>query len=437
MFKGDKALVIFLLAMTAFIIFSTKTAPRTNNELSRLLTIRSLIERGQLNITSTNELSLADGGKISRTTLGDTTFDGHRWYSDKPPLMSIIASGVYKIFQKISGNSLPSPVELNYNGSFYLLALTFSGLPFLILLYLFYQSLNFIKLNNQTKLLLTIILALTTLLLPYATVFSNHLLVAILIYGAFYCLLILKDHPKQKNYISLLAGLLAGLAIAVDIPVGIIFWLAVLLFLRLTKGLSLTLWYIAGSLPGLAITLILNFITTGTLLPMYVMSKFYHLLPENNWRTDINILRPQEIMSNIWKAFFGNSGIMILTPILFFSLWSGWKTIKNNSYLKSETLLILISSIFYMFGIIIVSNDLGGSTFGMRWFLPFVAPWFWILAQNLPRRYSILFYLLILLTVISFIIALTGLTNPWATRVIGQELQPYALINILYYLHIK
>jgi len=100
MFKGDKALVIFLLAMTAFIIFSTKTAPRTNNELSRLLTIRSLIERGQLNITSTNELSLADGGKISRTTLGDTTFDGHRWYSDKPPLMSIIASGVYKIFQK-------------------------------------------------------------------------------------------------------------------------------------------------------------------------------------------------------------------------------------------------------------------------------------------------------------------------------------------------
>jgi hypothetical protein len=217
------------------------------NDRSRLAAIESRVARGTW---------IIDESPFSRTV--DRIFvDGH-FYSDKPPVLTFIASGVYTVLHRGFHLSLDaSPCDFDQppchcrafcdddpDWAYYLLTLTLVGLPSALMLALFYDLTGDLGLGNPAALLLTATLGLATQVFPYSTVLNSHVPAAACLLAGFYALL--RSHKldsqsdgdgppdrargRMRDIRGLaasawlfIAGLLTALAVTFDLGSGLFF----------------------------------------------------------------------------------------------------------------------------------------------------------------------------------------------------------------------
>ncbi len=386
--------IISFLALIVLLLISIKTVPTSSNESSRFLTIEALVNNGTFAITNP-------------ITDGDLTFTGKYYYSDKPPLLSLVAAGFYAILRWLHPRA-PSLLTLSPQISYIYLTLVISAFPYLLLIYLFWRSLSELRLKSYERLLYTLALALGTPLLPFATVFSNHAITALIAFASFYFIVVQKITKKT----IIVVGVLVGLLPAIDVPFGTA-WFVIITAL-LWPDIRKYFWhYSLAVIPGIILTLTLNWLTTGSALPMYLVAKQYLSLPENNWRTDLTLQAPLQIMVNITQAFTGwKKGIFIYTPILLLSFWA---TVRNTHSLfnRCQRSILFWGSLTYIIGVIIITNDLGGNSYGLRWALPFMPIWLWVAAEFWPTIRTKQRYVWVFLGGFSLLMAFRGLPDPW------------------------
>ena len=241
-FIKERDLQYFLLFLLIFAII-TKSSIGPWNDRSRMATIDSLVERGTFVID--NSVYVWTGDKIY--------VNGH-FYSDKPPVLSFLAAGPYFLMKSV-GLTFQNNEGLVY----YLLTLICVGIPAAITVHFFYKSLKLIGLKESIRSKLTIALGAGTLLLPWGTVFNNHVPATALCFTSFYFLLKSKFQANKKMKkqvaIGIIIGILVPLLFLYYSPPTASSQLGFSLFILALGVIIIELWMLVG---GIAVSFVLT-----------------------------------------------------------------------------------------------------------------------------------------------------------------------------------
>lgn len=373
------SLVILLVIIALAIVLFTNTTVTTLNESSRLLTARSLLVDGNF--------SLFEGLAADERIAVDVIYDGTAWYSDKPPLLPVLTAA----FAFLIGDRLAFAEQFTVHPSlqYYLTALMFSGAPAIILLYLFYRSLELVSVPLVWRLVHTATLGFGTMVFPFATVYASHALNALALFASFYYLLRFRQRVGFSTRNALLSGLWMGFALTLDVATSasIVIGFLILWLCYARKGILLLIGL--GLLPWGIMYMALNYATTGLpLLPWYAIYRAFLQLPENSTRVDLVVLTPWQTMLNYAKAlFFDHRALLITSPITAYALWYMSAQLRRRAVYMREALAIALGSLLFFLILFGVTIDFGGATRVLRWMLPFVPLWFWFLAAFQPKRF--------------------------------------------------
>ncbi|MCB0033135.1 MAG: hypothetical protein KDE51_03865, partial [Anaerolineales bacterium] len=208
--------IVFTAVYGAFIHSRAFSA----NSWSRLGAIESLVERGTWALDESAFVKSIDKIQV----------DG-RFYSDKPPMMAFLGSGVYALVHHGFGLSLQAqgcepdfdrwgclawerPTEADW--AYYSLVLLLVCLPAAGMLALLFHVTQRQGWSVGMGLLLVVTLGVGTGVWPYSTVFTNHVPAAVCLFVAVY-LLLQESQPRNLA----LAGFLVTLAAALDLSAAI------------------------------------------------------------------------------------------------------------------------------------------------------------------------------------------------------------------------
>jgi hypothetical protein len=408
-FIEKRDLQYFLLFLLVFAVF-TKSYVGSWNDASRMATIESLVERGTFAI---------DNSTYNWT--GDKVYIKEHFYSDKPPVLSFLAAGPYFLMK-----NLGLSFQNNERFVYYMLTFLLVGIPASITVYIFNKSLKLIRLPKNTRSKLVIGLGAGTLLLPFSTVFNSHIPAMALCFVGFYLLLKNKFHTDKKNIF--LAGFFVSLAATIDIIAGsifFIFFLAYILWSRL--GRSCVIVYLTAALVPFLLHSILNIQITGSILPVQFMPEYFEY-PESKWSKEYlsGFATHPNLTSLLTYAFhslFGFHGLFSYTPVLLIFFFGLPKAKLYN--LQKEAVMIFLAIISLLLFYIFRTNNYGGFSYGIRWFIPLIPFFMFFGSLFLKKKRN--FQIFYVLFAISFIISLIGIINPWSDMTIG----PIPILNNL------
>jgi len=397
--KYEKQFLIALLILIVLVV--TKPYTFGANDNSRMATIESLVNRQTFVID-----------KSPYDTV-DKIFNGDNFYSTKPPLLSVTGAGIFWILKNIFRLSLSGPDTPSL--AQYLITLIISGGSFITLLITFYKSLQWFKLKEDTKYIITALLGFSTYIFSYVGTLNNHIPTAAFAFLSFYYLLKIKFTQKQINTNLFYCGLFIGLAGVMDLASTALLWIVFyfLYFLKTIKPNKKILLYFIG---GCAIPIILHFIfnyqITGDLFPAYMHKDWYHY-PGSFWNQPS--VKPNKL-SYLFNLTFGHNGIFLYSPILLISLNELIKKIKNKTHnFYNESLLILTIIIASVTLVTFFTHDYAGNAYGMRWFIAFIPLLFFFnVFYFLGKKPS---YVFKTIAIYSIFVALLGIIDPWSTGV--------------------
>ncbi len=402
------------VALFFFLAWATLTHSHAGsfNDRSRLAAIESRVHRGTWVI---------DESPYSDT--GDRIFvDGH-FYSDKPPVLTFIASGVYAVLHQGLGLSLDaawcdldqSPCHCRIfcedapDRAYYALTLILVGLPSALMLALFYHVTGRLGLGNPAALLLTAALGLATQVFPYSTVFNSHLPAAASLLGGFYALLHAQEGPHAPRWLFG-AGFLVALAATFDLGSG--------LFLLALAGYAAwehrrRAWpYLVGALLPLALMAFLDYQITGNPLPPYTYTPGYDYPGSRFPQTIAGNRSPDNVLLYGLRLLVGDHGLFAFSPVLLWAVVALAQSWRKRP-LPAAALVGLTSAAFALYFILFTDN-FGGAAFGPRWYTVFIPLLFIFVAGQWTAMHSrARTALFVALAALSFANNLQGALNPW------------------------
>ncbi|MDI6806511.1 MAG: hypothetical protein QMD14_01700 [Candidatus Aenigmarchaeota archaeon] len=402
--KNNKTYLIFFI----FLLLFTKAHVGSWNDASRMATIESLVERGNF---------IIDNSTYNWT--GDKVYINGHFYSDKLPVLSFLASGPYFLLKK-NGLSFKD----NENVVYRTLTLLFSGIPALIALLFFEKSLKLIEVRKKVRNKLLLGLGFATLLLPWSIVFNNHVITGAFLFIAFY--LLLKSRICRLSFANIfVAGLLASLAIAIDMIVGIVFFFCFLLYINLSFQRKYMLFYLLATIPFLFLHSILNYQVSRTPIPVTFYPEYF-FYEGSEWKLkQLSGFAEHSFSSLVTYAFhslIGFHGLFSFSPILLIFPFALLRY-KKIKILKKEVILLSVAIIVTLSFFILRTNNYGGFSYGIRWFVPLIPFMFFVGSLHLRDDFPYFLPLFI----ISSIISIIGVINPWTDMTAG----PIPIINNL------
>lgn len=411
--KKNYWVVVFAFFIIILILF-TQSFINSTNPASRFLTMESIVERGTFII---NEKHIYTDDKMIR--------EGN-YYSSKPPVLTVMGSGIYYILHKAFNQRLPQePYYFTANLSVYIITLILVGIPFLLLLFFFYKTLKILKINSEYQVVLLIGLGLGTLYLTYSITLNNHLPAGAFLFISFYYLLKIKFNQSDnyKKYFFL-SGLFASLALVIDLA-ALFFFILFFFYLIYSFPFKKSIYFISAAAPIFIIHLFFTYHITGDFLPVQFHPEF-----SNNFSTHQKAVWSQlgggneKINRNLFvyiiNILFGTHGLFSYSPILLFALYAILKEIKNKLEFRREAILILSGFATVLLFCILKLKVYTGSAFGFRWFIALTPLLYFfniLLFRNRPSRKFMTFFNTAL--VISVSIALIGFLNPWPNYMVN------------------
>lgn len=169
--------VVLFAAFLAMWVLLTKVHTHSWQEESRMATVQALVEQGTF---------IIDHTEFNRT--GDKVFVNDHFYSDKTPILSVAAAGVYSILHNVFGLTLDPTIcvpdedpsacrAFTPNGTrftaFYWLTLIFIGGSSALLVVLFWQAMIDRGAGGMLSTALAIALGLASPIAPYSIVFAR------------------------------------------------------------------------------------------------------------------------------------------------------------------------------------------------------------------------------------------------------------------------
>ncbi len=342
-----------MLVLLLFGLLQAKTdVTLAGNEATRFATIRAVAEQN----------TFAIDGKVFRSV--DRVVRDGKVYSDKPPLLPLLLGGACKIPVVLFGWSF----EKQYGLLIYLVNfLFFTGINLAIFL-LFFRRILRLRGTLYAKWLFAFSLCAGSWLLSYSVTLNNHTPAALLLLLWF--LGLEKACRERSAGYALGAGVAAGLAFAMEVPVGVIIGLAGLPAVWQSNDemrRRMPLAYCLGGAGAAALFPGVNYLAYGTVVPLYLAGAGTYQ-PGSAFHF-------QGVYW--WETLFGRRGLFSYQPLVLGALppllW--WKGLKRpDKALAGGCGAIMI---FYL----VFTNEYGGWAYGFR-YLVAVLPGLWFLAAR-------------------------------------------------------
>ena len=414
--RRDYTVVVAVCFFAICIVF-THSHINSWNDASRLASVEALVEQGTWAI---------DGTTLAAHTSDVISLKG-RTFSDKPPVLSFLASGVYAVLHRVLGLSL-TPKECDPHASacycfallcpqrpdwaYYWITLTLVGLPSALMLALFYRSTALHALPNPTALVLTGVLGLGTLILPYSLVFNNHIPTAACLMGSLYALLRSTAEGARSSRWLLVAGFAAALAFTFDLAAGLflVFFLGDALVHHRRRA-----WpYLLGSLAPLALMVVLDWWILGDPLPPMLHAAGYAYAGAPLYTTVAGVHQAPNVLDYSFQMLLGEHGLFAFTPVL---LWTAFGLVmllrQRTHWLWSRAVAVGLACLATTVYLGLSTDTFGGEAYGPRWFVAMTPVLFFFSAW--PSLYNRLSRWLIFasLSLLSIFSAWQGALDPW------------------------
>jgi len=412
--KLTVGVAVFFLALCSLL---THSHINSFNDASRMASVEALVEHGTW--------------AIDNTTMAGHTGDiiklnGHT-YSDKPPVLSFMAAGLYAILHRVFGLQL-IPKECDPRASacycfavlcpqrpdwaYYWLTLTLIGIPSAFLLALFYRLTASMAQSNTLALILTAVLGLGTTILPYSLVINDNIPTAACLMLGLYALLRSTGDLAHSRRWLLVAGFAAALAFTFELQAGLflVFFLADAV-LHHRRGA----WpFLIGTLPPLLLMAGLDWWILGDPFPPMLHPAGY-AFPGSLLNPTIGGLRTaSNVPEYVFEMLVGDRGLFSFVPVMLWVVAALIARLRDKSdWLWSRAIIVglaCLSLTIYFGGF---TESFGGEVYGPVWYTA-IMPLLFVFAAS-PALYRTLSRRLIFggLSVLSVYAAWQGALNPW------------------------
>src|ERR1700733_6724110 len=397
--------LLCLLAILALV--ATHGSPQSANDESRIATVQSLVESGSLIIDKTAFFSPRDKVFIN----------GH-FYSDKPPMPSLIGAAVYLPLYHL-GFGLHDKASVPY----YLVTLLTVKLFWLLGSVAFFRALRFTGLDAEKRFLASVSLAFGSVYFTWSTTFNSHELAAAFLIIGFY--FVLKARFGAAVNINLgIAAFFLSLAGTADIPTAVFYALFLAYVSRDARLRHGTVWYVLPLLVTAVPALAMTYAIHHSIVPVQIVRSYFQY-PGSPW-INSDGLSGMEINSASFSfkygllVLVGPKGFLIYNPILWIALWGLVRAIRRRGPFFDEAIVIGAGSIVLGLYYVLFTTNYSGWSYSIRWFVPalpllffFLYPYFQAYDERRARNFRVLLGAAV-------VIALIGVVNPWSDETLSE-----------------
>jgi hypothetical protein len=311
----------------------------------------------------------------------DKIFINGYYYSDKSPVPSLWLAALYAGFKACTGWTFRTHATIVC----WLLTVATSGLAYVVAVWSMYRLGRPLRLPQRWRLLLTAGFGLATIALPYARHVNNH----ILLLGVLTALMVeiawLANGAAAGWFRMLRLGLLAGLSYTIDVGTGplLLGGAAVWLAYRCRRPAPLALFALAAA-PWVALHHALNYAVGGTLGPANANPAYFDWPGSPfNAHTMTGAWSHSSVLSCILYSLdllVGKQGFLGHNLALWLAIPACWRLCRRPAPDRPELLLAASWCVGTWLLYSVTSTNHSGVCCSIRWFVPLLAPAFYILA---------------------------------------------------------
>jgi hypothetical protein len=399
------------------------------NDGSRLAAVESLVERGTLAIDDSVFVRPQDApddhppyrdDALRQHGTQDKLFIRGHYHSDKPPVVSFVLAAAYAHGRALG--VLPSAAE-RPDLFAALMTLWTSVVAYAVALACLHRLGSVVGLRGWVHTLWLGAFALSTVALAYTRHVNNHVMQLAVVAA---CLLLAvrmaDENGKKRPWPSLLGlGLLLGLGYNLDLGSGPLFFaVAVGLVAWRTRSMISASLVVAAALPWVVACHAVNYAVGGVFGPLNAVPAYFDW-PGCPFGTNnmTGVLRhsPVHFVTYALALLFGKHGFVVHNlPLLLClpALTVLWRPSRYRAEAVAGLLWCGLTWGLYALS----SNNYSGACTSVRWFVPFLAPGFLLLAVYLKERPERARDLAVLASWGALLGIVTWSVGPWATRMI-------------------
>jgi hypothetical protein len=416
--RRERWVEFLLLAGAAVLaLFSARPYAGGWNDGSRLATVETLVDRHTWIIDDSTFVRVprssdrasplpydpAEAHLLRHGSLDKLFIEGH-FYSDKSPVPAVLMAGSYYLWQRAAGWTARDHADRFC----WAMTLTSSGLAYVLAVLCIFRLGRAVGMALRLRLVLTGSFALATVALPYVQHVNNHIqllgVTAALTLGV--AQLASTTGQGQRGWLRyILLGMLAGLGYTIDLGVGPVVLLCTLTLIlsqsyrrnmlprsdspSLLVRLSPCLIFGLGALPWLLLHHALNYAIGGTLKPANANPEYFcwpgspfgarNLTGSWIHGSPLSFLVYAASMIAGKRGFVGhNLPLFLIFPALAI-LW------RRHREVRREVLWAAGCCVGTWLLYAATSNNSSGQCCTIRWFVPLLAPAYYVLALFLQR----------------------------------------------------
>ncbi|MBM3980034.1 MAG: hypothetical protein FJ304_07080 [Planctomycetes bacterium] len=426
----------WVLAAGAFVLAAAGARPYAGgwNDGSRLATVESLIERGTLRIDESVFVAppahliergtppYAPGTGPNTTGTCDRLYINGHYYSDKPAVISVLMAGAY---QPLMWAGAPRPSERPDRFAQLVAALT-GGLAYAVAVGCMWVVGRRVGLPPALRLAWLAAFALCTVAPAYTRSVNNHIM-QLAVVAAMCALLAPGALPTRGTALAL--GALAGIGFNLDFGSGppLVALLGLFVVWRARRA-GPVLCYALAALPWVAAGTWINYDIGGVLKPMNMVPEYSRWpgcpFDERNL-TGFVRFGPGKQAYYLACTLIGSPGFLTHNLPLMLALVAGWGAVRRPFAGRAGLVCVLAwcAATWLLYGFL--SNNYSGPNVSVRWFVPFLAPGFWLLAVVLRDRPHLRPQFAALAAWGAVLGALMWSVGPWSLRAV--PLLPYVV----------
>jgi hypothetical protein len=400
---SDSPLLPWLLGLCGLALAAAGALPYAGgwNDGSRLAAVESLADRHTLAIDDSVFCRppaglIADGHPPyppdNAPLLADGTFDklliGGHFYSDKPAVITGLMSAFYGACQWLG---LPPAAR---RPDLFCLALTLgtAGLSYALAVLALYQVGGEVGLRGRLRLAWVASFALATCALAYTRHVNNHIMqLGLMALLCWQLIGLARDSAARRaSWLRLIGlGTLAGLGFNLDFGSGPLLLAALLgLVAYRCRRPAAVLAFLLAAAPWVAAGIGINRVVGGVWKPMNMVPE-YSAWPgcPFNPSNMTGFARHGAFQLPVYALalLFGKKGFLVHNLPLLLALPALLPVLRRPSLHRPELLVTLGWCVATWLLYSVLSNNYGGASCSIRWFVPFLAPGYFLLAVHLRQ----------------------------------------------------
>ena len=318
---------------------------------------------------------------------GDKMKVGDHFYSDKPPVPSLFLAGWYYVLKWTTGLNARERPDLFC----YWMTVASSGLAYVVAVWAIYRLGLVLQLSPVLRILLTASFGLATVALPYTRHANNH--IWMLGVAAPIMLGLARLTEKRDSVESWLRplglGIVAGLGYTFDSAAGpllLVGTLALVIYRR--PGFLPPAMFLLGALPGVVLHHGINYQLFGEILPPNANPAYWDYPGSGFDRSNLtghwNHQSWVDFVDYAATLWVGERGFLALNTPLWLALPAFVLLLFQRVSLPELVFMAAwVGGTWLLYAVL--STNYGGHAVSIRWFVPFLAPGFYVLGVFLQR----------------------------------------------------